>query len=99
MAACKHPYVMIACIQLTSSDHVVHVLSMPCRRRVGARLVMGAASSTTTGSSSTSTAAVDYYSRLCGKQVFRSSDGAQVDLPSQWGPNEKAVVAFGRSFG
>jgi hypothetical protein len=32
-------------------------------------------------------------------QVIRSSDAAEVDIPSLWGPNEKAVVAFARSFG
>ena len=32
-------------------------------------------------------------------QVFRSSDGERVDLTTLWGPGERAVVAFARSFG
>lgn len=32
-------------------------------------------------------------------QVIRSSDGAKLDIPSLWGPNERAVVAFARSMG
>jgi len=39
------------------------------------------------------------YEKLKGLEVYRSSDGALVDLPSLWGPQDKAVVAFGRSFG
>lgn len=56
---------------------------------------MGATSSTTAAAPT----AVDYYSKLKGKTVYRSSDGAAVDIPSLWGPDERAVVAFGRSFG
>ncbi|KAF6264713.1 Seleno protein U [Scenedesmus sp. NREL 46B-D3] len=33
----------------------------------------------------------DFYDRLKGKMVIRSSDAAEVDIPSLWAPNEKAV--------
>lgn len=58
-------------------------------------------SSSTTARNSTGANAtgVDYHSRLKGQTVYRSSDGAAVDLPSLWQPGERAVVAFGRSFG
>lgn len=39
------------------------------------------------------------YNRMKGIKVIRSSDGQLVDLTTLWGPNERAVVAFGRSFG
>lgn len=32
-------------------------------------------------------------------QVYRSSDGAHVDITSLWEPTDKAVVAWARSFG
>lgn len=67
-----------------------------CRSGSRQATVMGATSSTTAAATST---AVDYYSKLQGKTVFRSSDGAAVDIPSLWQPNDRAVVAFGRSFG
>ncbi|KAF8065706.1 hypothetical protein HT031_002766 [Scenedesmus sp. PABB004] len=35
----------------------------------------------------------DAYEALRGKTVFRSSDRAALDLPSLWGPGDKAVVA------
>jgi hypothetical protein len=65
-----------------------------CRRQP---VVMAAAPSASTAAPSAT--AVDYYSKLQGKIVYRSSDGAAVDIPSMWQTNEKAVVAFGRSFG
>lgn len=52
----------------------------------------------TTGTAPAATS-VDYYNKLKDKMVYRSSDGAAVDIPSLWAPNERAVVAFGRSFG
>ena len=39
------------------------------------------------------------YEALRGVKLIRSSDGALVDLPSLWGPGERAVVAFARSMG
>jgi hypothetical protein len=32
-------------------------------------------------------------------QVIRCSDGVQVDIPSLWGLNERAVVVWARTFG
>lgn len=43
--------------------------------------------------------ATDAYAKLQNRKVFRSSDFAEVDIPSLWGPNDKAVVAFTRSMG
>jgi hypothetical protein len=40
-----------------------------------------------------------FYTQLKGVKLIRSSDAAHVALPDLWGPNERAVVAFGRSFG
>jgi hypothetical protein len=57
------------------------------------------AAATSTSTAAPSATAIDYYSKLKGVTVYRSSDGAAVDIPSLWGPDEKAVVAFGRSFG
>jgi hypothetical protein len=67
-----------------------------CRSASRQAPLISATSSTTTAAPSS---AVDYYSKLQGKTVLRSSDGAAVDIPSLWQPNERAVVAFGRSFG
>jgi hypothetical protein len=44
-------------------------------------------------------AAEDAYDKLKSRKVFRSSDFAEVDIPSLWGPDQKAVVAFTRSMG
>ncbi|KAG1662122.1 hypothetical protein FOA52_012984 [Chlamydomonas sp. UWO 241] len=41
----------------------------------------------------------DVYTALVGKKVFRSTDGSEVQLTAQWGPHEKAVIAFTRSLG
>lgn len=41
----------------------------------------------------------DAYDKLKGRKVFRSSDFAELDIPSLWGPDEKALVAFTRSMG
>lgn len=65
------------------------------------RLTTTAAAAKTEAPAMQSAPATDYYSRLVGKTVYRSSDGAAVDIPSLWdgSSGEKAVVAFGRSFG
>jgi hypothetical protein len=60
-----------------------------------AKLANVAAGSSNSGGSG---GADDAYAKLRGKLVLRSSDGAQLDLPSVIGAN-KAVVAWGRSFG
>ncbi|KAL6753369.1 hypothetical protein V8C86DRAFT_2727021 [Haematococcus lacustris] len=41
----------------------------------------------------------DAWSKIHGLKVIRSSDGEAVDLTTLWGPGERAVVAFTRSFG
>lgn len=61
--------------------------------------MFGSSSSTASTGATAAATGVDYYSQLKGKTVYRSSDGAAVDLPSLWQPGERAVVAFGRSFG
>lgn len=48
-----------------------------------------------------STSVVDKqaYGKLVGNKVHRSLDGELVDITTLWNQNERAVVAFGRSFG
>jgi hypothetical protein len=63
------------------------------------RLLTVCAASTQASQVPAAAGAADYYDRLRGKQVFRSSDGAAVDIPSLIGPGDRAVVAFARSMG
>lgn len=41
----------------------------------------------------------DAYQRLKGVQVIRCSDGAKLDITGLWGPAERAVVVWARTFG
>ncbi|KAI8472676.1 MAG: seleno protein U [Monoraphidium minutum] len=43
--------------------------------------------------------AADAHQKLKGVQVIHCSDGARVDIPSLWGPQERAVVVWARTFG
>ncbi len=62
------------------------------QRVVQVRAAAAPAAATTNGTT-------EAYNRIRGIKVIRSSDGQLVDLTTLWGPNERAVVAFGRSFG
>lgn len=62
-------------------------------RRVHLTVVSAAATSVTTNGTTQA------YNRLKGIKVYRSSDGQLVDITTLWGPGERAVVAFARSFG
>jgi len=39
------------------------------------------------------------WSQLKGLQVIRASDGAQLELTSLWGEQERCVLSFARSLG
>ena len=52
------------------------------------------------GAASAATAPLDRaHERLAGVSVLRAADGAPVDVTSLWSSDQRAVVAFFRSFG
>ena len=50
-------------------------------------------------SSGVATTNRDAIKALKGLEVLRATDGKPVEVLSLWGPEERAVVVFGRSFG